>query len=46
MFMKLKVNYTDLGEMKVFRGKKNYKDLGRLLQYNGDSGRYSHYLAN
>lgn len=30
-------NDTDLGEMKVFRGKKNYKDLGRILAFNEDS---------
>lgn len=29
-----------MGEMKVYRGKKNYKDLARLIAYNGDTGRF------
>lgn len=35
----LKVNGTDLGEMKVYRGKKNYKDMARLIAYKGDTGK-------
>lgn len=31
-------NASDMGEMKVYRGKKNHKDLGRLIAYNGDTG--------
>lgn len=31
-------NDTDLGEIKVFRGKKNYKDVGRVISVNGDTG--------
>lgn len=32
-------NGTDLGEVKVFRGKKNYKDVGRFISFNGDTGK-------
>lgn len=32
------MNATDLGEMKVLRGKKNHKDVGRVLAYNGEPG--------
>ncbi|XP_055299621.1 sensory neuron membrane protein 1-like [Sitodiplosis mosellana] len=30
-------NYTDLGEFKVYRGKKNYRDLGRVISFNGET---------
>lgn len=32
------MNDTDLGEMKVLRGKKNHKDIGRVLTFNGEPG--------
>lgn len=30
-----------MGEMKVYRGKKNHKDLARLIAYNGDTGKFT-----
>lgn len=27
-----------MGEMKVYRGKKNHKDVGRVVSFNGDTG--------
>lgn len=36
-----KINATDMGEMKVYRGKKNHKDLARLIAYNGDTGKFT-----
>lgn len=38
--MVFQVNGTDMGEMKVARGKKNYKDVGHVLAYNGEEGIY------
>ena len=32
------VNGTDMGEMKVLRGKKNFKDVGRVIAFNGETG--------
>lgn len=32
-------NYTDLGEFKVYRGKKNSADIGRVISFNGDTGK-------
>lgn len=32
-------NYTDLGEFKVYRGKKNYLDVGKVISFNGDTGK-------
>lgn len=29
-------NATDLGEFKVFRGKKNSEDMGRVVSFNGE----------
>lgn len=31
-------NYTDLGEFKVYRGKKNSNDVGRVISFNGETG--------
>lgn len=31
------MNGTDMGEMKVLRGKKNHKDVGKVVAYNGDT---------
>lgn len=41
------VNGTDMGEMKVYRGKKNYKDIARVIAFNGDTGKFmfSHFLS-
>lgn len=33
-------NYTDLGEFKVYRGKKNPADVGRVITFNGDTGEF------
>lgn len=38
-FFLLQTNYTDLGEFKVYRGKKNYKDTGRVVSFNGETGK-------
>lgn len=40
------VNDTDLGEIKVYRGKKNYKDVGRVISVNGDTGEMSEFFFN
>lgn len=32
-------NYTDLGEFKVYRGKKNSNDVGRVISFNDDTGK-------
>lgn len=32
------LNATDMGEMKMNRGKKNYKDVGRLISIHGKTG--------
>lgn len=32
------MNATDLGEIKVYRGKKNYKDLGQVVTVDGETG--------
>lgn len=31
-------NNTDLGEFKVYRGKKNSYDVGRVISFNEDTG--------
>lgn len=38
MNIDLQANYTDLGEFKVYRGKKNSADVGRVISFNGDTG--------
>lgn len=43
MHMYFKANATDMGEIKVKRGKKNHLDLGRFISYNGDTGRLNWY---
>lgn len=35
----LQMNATDLGEIKVDRGKKNYKNMGHVISINGETGR-------
>lgn len=35
---KIQTNYTDLGEFKVYRGKKNSYDVGRVISFNGETG--------
>ena len=32
------MNATDLGEIKVYRGKKNYRDLGQVVTIDGETG--------
>lgn len=41
-FNLFQTNYTDLGEFKVYRGKKNYKDTGRVVSFNGETGKQIH----
>lgn len=42
--MLFQVNGTDLGEMKVLRGKKNHKDIAKVITFNGDPGDFSFML--
>lgn len=37
-FIYFQVNASDLGEIKVYRGKKNYRDVGRVLTVDGETG--------
>lgn len=32
------MNATDMGEIKVYRGKKNYKEIGQVVTVDGDTG--------
>lgn len=42
--MLFQVNGTDMGEMKVLRGKKNHKDIAKVITFNGDPGDFSFML--
>lgn len=44
--IKFQRNDTDLGEIKVFRGKNNYKDMGRVISVDGDTGELKLFIIN
>lgn len=35
-----------MGEIKVYRGKKDHKDVGRVISFNGETGKFQHFWIN